>query len=158
MSTAAAMTLVTMPDWSALVLSRDSILRPTQRRKQNTIKATHVWVERKDVDMERSFHTRPIAREMSVAAVALSHSLDSHDETWFDQARDKTYEAETMFLNRSANVGNKMIVNIVYVPPAAAVRIRIQNTAANALFRVLKSCVSMINDIFLEHTDSDQKR
>jgi hypothetical protein len=48
--------------------------------------------------------------------------------------KSKTYEAETTFLYRSANVGNRKIVNIVYVPPLAAVKARRQNTPGRSAF------------------------
>jgi hypothetical protein len=63
-----------------------------------------------------------------------------------------------MFLYRSANVGNKKIVNIVYVPPAAAVSTRTQKPSVIALFRDLKRSVSRMDEESLEHTYNDQKR
>jgi hypothetical protein len=63
-----------------------------------------------------------------------------------------------MFLYRSANVGNKKMVNIVYVPPAAAVSTRTQKPSVITLFRDLDRNVSRMDEMSWEHTYSDQKR
>lgn len=71
--------------------------------------------------MLRSFHTMATASDMSVTVVATSQML----QTVFSSARvdlGTAYDAETTFLGRSAIVGKRKMVNIVYVPPPAAVR------------------------------------
>jgi hypothetical protein len=63
--------------------------------------------------MERSLHTSPAARAMSVAVVALNHRLRAQMSKIATRCGMVTYDADTMFLKRSAKVGNKKIVNIV---------------------------------------------
>jgi hypothetical protein len=112
--TMSAMALVTKPDWRALELNFESSL-PTasQHGCMTDSGSTHVCVDRKDVSIERSLHTSPAARAMSVAVVALNQRLRSQMRKFTKQGAIVTYDADTTFLNRSAKVGNKKIVNIV---------------------------------------------
>jgi hypothetical protein len=98
---------------------------------------TYVCVVRKLLWIRRSRHTMAAASEMSVVAAADSQILRTRVRANHERASERAHEADTRFLFRSLYVGKRMMVNIVYTPPAAAVRTSSDKRSVSSLFRDL---------------------